>query len=99
MAQLVRARARAQMFTALGFARWCTIRAAWEKNGAIHPPVLPLLFYTKTMAGSDKYPIHDIYDPKALVADKMPTAFSDRCDQECGSDINLVLVCLSCTVH
>ena len=75
------------------------IRAAWEKNGAIHPPVLPLLFYTKTMAGSDKYPIHDIYDPKALVADKMPTAFSDRCDQECGSDINLVLVCLSCTVH
>jgi hypothetical protein len=48
------------------------IRAAWEKNGAIHPPVLPLLFYTKTMAGSDKYPIHDIYDPKALVQDKMP---------------------------
>ena len=53
------------------------IRAAWEKNGAIHPPVLPLLFYTKTMAGSDKYPIHDIFDPKKLVTDKMPTEFSN----------------------
>jgi len=57
------------------------IRAGWEKNGGIHPPIIPLLFYTKTMAAKTvdnvTYPVHDFFDAGTLVASKIPTDFAN----------------------